>query len=47
MPGYIARANLAHEILPLEAIAEAIVRSVDASRPAERRPLIRVESSGG
>jgi two-component system chemotaxis response regulator CheB len=47
MPGYVARANLAHEILPLETIAEAIVRTVDASRPADRRPLIRVESSRG
>ena len=50
MPGYVTRANLGHEVLPLAAISQAIVRSVLRSRgqagPAER-PRAGLESSNG
>jgi two-component system chemotaxis response regulator CheB len=51
MPGYVARANLAHEILPLGGVAQALQRAVAANRrtgsaPEGRRASALERSNG-
>lgn len=46
MPGFVARAGLADQVLPLEEIGPAIVRRVPKSPPSPLASLLRQELSG-